>query len=68
MKTRIENIRMYPWVVMKRYTRDVLAVYLSRTRSGFDTLRFLKNMIAHCNDKPLSVTSTLVFEGDYCCL
>ena len=61
IKIRIEDNRMYPWAVMERDTREILAVYLSTTRSGFDALRFLKNMIGHCNDRPLLVISTLVF-------
>jgi transposase-like protein len=34
-------------------TREILSIYLSASRSGFDTYRFLRMMIEHCSNKPL---------------
>ena len=51
-KVKRENKQIYVWTVIDVDTKEILGVYVSNTRSGFDTYLFMKQVLHYCENKP----------------
>ncbi|KYK29191.1 hypothetical protein AYK20_00575 [Thermoplasmatales archaeon SG8-52-1] len=54
-KIKLEEKQVYLWTAVDADTKEVIAVYLSRTRCGLDTYSFLKKVLCFCTNKPLVI-------------
>jgi len=54
-KVKLEGKQVYLWTAVDVDTKEVIAVYLSRTRCGLDTYSFLKKVLRFCSNKPLVI-------------
>jgi transposase-like protein len=54
-KVKLEGKQVYLWTAVDVDTKEVIMVYLSRTRCGLDTYSFLKKVLRFCLNKPLAI-------------
>ena len=51
-KIKLKGRWYYLWVAIDCDSYEVLAVYLSKARSAFDALRFIRSALKYCDGKP----------------
>jgi len=51
-KIKLENEQIFLWIAIDVDDKKILSVYLSKSRSGLDTILFLKRTLKHCTNKP----------------
>jgi putative transposase len=49
---KLENEQIFLWIAIDVDNKEILSVYLSKSRSGLDTILFLKRALKHCTNKP----------------
>lgn len=54
-KVKLEKRCVYLWTSVDVDTKEVVSIYLSKTRSSLDTYSFLKHVLRFCTDKPLVI-------------
>ena len=52
-KVKLENKQVFLWTAVDVESKEVLGVYISRTRTGLDTYSFMKKILRSCSNKPL---------------
>lgn len=54
-KIKREKKQVYLWTAVDVDTKEIIAVYISETRSGLNAYSFLKYMLKFCLNKPLVI-------------
>ena len=54
-KINLEGKQVYLGTAVDVDTKEIIAIYLSRTRCGLDTYSFLKKVLCFCTNKPLVI-------------
>lgn len=52
-KIRMRRNWFYLWAAIDVDTKELLAVYLSPTRTSFEAMSFVKHVLTYCNNKPV---------------